>query len=378
MSLPPNFCPAPWTGLFYQNNKASICCADSVSLEMSPTEFLKSQHLADIRKEFLNGGKPKNCSSCWKNELQGLQSIRKHFVSRFPDLVPTDTDNLVKYMELRASNLCNMSCRMCWTRNSSQLEKEVMVTPKLAKWFGSPEVDHEINDKNWEEIKSLAENLKLLNLTGGEPMIIKKYHDILDHLIAKQRTQIELFIYTNASVYNPTFVDKLLKFKTWLNFSIDGVGETAEYQRYGIAWNVVENNLRRYLALPINQFVFHTTITAYNLLDFSSLINFYNQLLVDFPSVKNLSFKVHVAGDPAIRYTNLPAAMRSKALYEIQQSLPLMQRAGYSQMKAQLIKMSEVLKSSPVNPQAFVDATHDMDQSRDQNFESVFGLKLEV
>lgn len=378
MSLPPNFCPAPWTGLFYQNNKASICCVDSATLEMSPVDFLKSQHLADVRTEFLNGGKPKNCSSCWKNESEGLQSIRKHFISRFSNFVPYDAVDSIKYMELRASNLCNMSCRMCWTRNSSQLEKEVMVTPKLAKWFGSPEVDHEINDKNWEEIKSLAENLKRLNLTGGEPMIIKKYHDILDHLIAKQRTQIELFIYTNASVYNPAFVDKLLKFKTWINFSIDGIGKTAEYQRHGIAWDVIESNLRRYLALPIYQFIFHTTITAYNLLDFSSLINFYNQLLLDFPSVKNLSFKAHVAGDLAIHYTNLPAAMRSKAQHEIQQSLSLMQRAGYSQMKAQLIKISESLDSLPVDPQAFVDATSDMDQSRNQNFESVFGLKLEV
>lgn len=356
-----------------------MCCADNTPVQMTPTEFLESKHLADIRKEFLEGGHPKNCSACWKNESQGLQSIRQHFLKRNPNFIPDESTNQFNYMELRASNLCNMSCRMCWTRNSNQIEREVAVTPELSRWFGPINDNKEISESDWEEIKQLAEGVKSLNLTGGEPTLIKKYYDLLDHLIYKEKhQQMRLVFYTNASVYNPVFVEKILQFNTWLNFSIDGVGATAEYQRHGVSWSVIESNLRRYFALPINQFVFHTTITAYNLLDFSSLINFYNQLLLDFPSVKNLSFKAHVAGDLAIHYTNLPAAMRSKAQHEIQQSLSLMQRAGYSQMKAQLIKISESLVSLPVDPQAFVNATSDMDQSRNQNFESVFGLKLEV
>lgn len=381
-TLPENFCPAPWTSIFYQNNKAQLCCADDAPVPMSPVEFLESKYLADIRKEFLEGGRPENCKSCWKNESQGLQSMRKNYISMFPNFVPSSNESkeLLRYMEIRASNLCNMSCRMCWTRNSSQLEREVIATPTLSRWFGPTGNDTEINDDNWEEIKTLAENLDFLNITGGEPMIIKKYHDLLDHLITKQcHTKIKLRIYTNASVYNPQVVEKILKFRTRLYFSIDGVGQTAEYQRYGIAWDVVEKNLRRYLSLPIAGFAIHTTITSYNLLDFSSLAKFYNQLVLDFPSVNDsLTFRAHIAGDLATHYEHLPDAMRPRAQEEIEKSLELLQDSKFKQIKVQLNNISKSLRFKAKKPKAFVEATREMDQSRNQKFESVFGLELKI
>ena len=135
-----SFCPAPWISLFYQNNKASMCCVDRTQLDMSPIEFRKSEYLSEIKAQFLNGEKPANCSFCWKSEEQGLQSIRQHYNKRYPNFVPTD-DMPLQYIELRASNLCNMGCRMCNTKNSSKLNREVMDNPQLSSWLGKVETD---------------------------------------------------------------------------------------------------------------------------------------------------------------------------------------------------------------------------------------------
>lgn len=361
-----SFCPAPWISLFYQNNKASMCCVDRTQLDMSPIEFRKSEYLSEIKAQFLNGEKPANCSFCWKSEEQGLQSIRQHYNKRYPNFVPTD-DMPLQYIELRASNLCNMGCRMCNTKNSSKLNREVMDNPQLSSWLGKVETDTEINDNNWQQILSTSETLDTLFLTGGEPMLIKKYYDLMDVLIEKQRSdKVDLHIYTNASVYNPLFIEKMLQFKTVnMNMSIDGVGQMAEYQRYGVEWKTIEKNIQKYLQLPIIN-SFHTTITAYNLLDLSSLAKFYVDILKKYPST---NFKAHVAGGKIpMHYLNLPDDLRKKAINQIIESVKIMNDLKFKQITDQLVNIVRMYKKESGDYEKFLTATKEMDIIRGQDF----------
>ena len=361
-----SFCPAPWISLFYQNNKASMCCVDRTQLDMSPIEFRKSEYLSEIKAQFLNGEKPANCSFCWKSEEQGLQSIRQHYNKRYPNFVPTD-DMPLQYIELRASNLCNMGCRMCNTKNSSKLNREVMDNPQLSSWLGKVETDTEINDDNWQQILSTSETLDTLFLTGGEPMLIKKYYDLMDVLIEKQRSdKVDLHIYTNASVYNPLFIEKMLQFKTVnMNMSIDGVEQMAEYQRYGVEWKTIEKNIQKYLQLPIIN-NFHTTITAYNLLDLSSLAKFYVDILKKYPST---NFKAHVAGGKIpMHYLNLPDDLRKKAINQIIESVKIMNDPKFKQITDQLVNIVRMYKKESGDYEKFLTATKEMDIIRGQDF----------
>ena len=72
-----NFCPAPWISLFYQNNKASMCCVDTNQVRMSPIEFRNSKYLSDLKDQFLNGEKPSECETCWVDESNGYKSKRQ-------------------------------------------------------------------------------------------------------------------------------------------------------------------------------------------------------------------------------------------------------------------------------------------------------------
>lgn len=361
-----NFCPAPWISLFYQNNKASMCCVDTNQVRMSPIEFRNSKYLSDIKEQFLNGEKPKNCSFCWKSEEQGLQSIRQHYNKRYPNFVVGD-DMPLRYIELRASDTCNMGCRMCNTKNSSKLNREVSDNPHLSSWFGKIEEDTEINDENWKEILATGETLDALFMTGGEPMLIKKYYELMDFLIdIGTSSKINLHIYTNASVYNPIFIDKMLKFKSvTLNLSIDGVGSMAEYQRYGVEWKIIRENIEKFLSLPV-KVSFHTTITAYNLLDLSSLAKFYESIRKKHDDV---IFKAHVAGGKIpMHYLNLPEKYREKAIGEIIQTVKIMTHEKFSQINNQLVSIVKMFKENTGDYEAFIQATKEMDIARGQDF----------
>ena len=65
--------------------------------------------------------------------------------------------------------------------------------------------------------------------------MIKECYEILDFIIEQNLTDtVTLELYTNCSVYNLEFINRMLKFKK-VNFvmSIDGTEKTAEYQRHG-------------------------------------------------------------------------------------------------------------------------------------------------
>lgn len=221
---------------------------------MSPNEFLKSDYLENLKTKFLNNEFDETCNGCKRLEDAGLQSIRQHMIAMYgEDITPK-----IDYMELRTSNLCNFQCRMCNADNSSLIAGEV----------------RNITENDWGEILALSENLKYLTLTGGEPLLIKHYYQLLDHLIEKNRTDIELRIYTNASVFNPVFIEKMLKFNTTIYLSIDGVGETASTQRIGTDWNVVNENIQKFLALPV-KVKFHSTFTVLSIVDVHSLAEYF-------------------------------------------------------------------------------------------------------
>jgi len=248
-----NFCPAPWNGIFYHTDSASVCCVNKTKIKVSPKEFKNSKFVKQLQNDFLLGRKPASCISCWKSEATGVQSIRQYFIKN-----SVVVDNNYNHMELRASNLCNFACIMCKKEDSSEIAKEV----------------RSISDADWVEVLEIAKNLKTLILTGGEPMLIKRYYELLDYL----DKNVRLIIFTNCSVYNPKFVEKMLLLNNVkLKLSLDGVEETAEYQRKNTIWSTVRNNAIAFSKLPMEVEV-HMSITKHNIVDIERLVDFILEL----------------------------------------------------------------------------------------------------
>ena len=93
----------------------------------------------------LDGKYNEACKTCYVHEAQGLESDRQKYIERYKD-VPINVDNgndtgKPLDLELRFSNLCNLKCRMCHPRQSSQVEKELKKHPQLAERYFSTWAD---------------------------------------------------------------------------------------------------------------------------------------------------------------------------------------------------------------------------------------------
>lgn len=319
------FCPMPWRSMFYHVDKAAVCCISSKKFDMSPVEFLNSDYLKDLRQKFLKGEYDDTCIGCKRLENAGLQSIRQHMIGLYGDTVTIDNAEVaLDYMELRTSNLCNFQCKMCNSQNSSLIAGEVF----------------NITDDNFNEILKLTEKLKHLVLTGGEPMLIKHYYELLDHLSMIGRHDLNLRIYTNASVYNPIFIEKILQFKTSLYLSIDAVESTAEDQRTGTDWGIVSENIKKFLKLPI-QIRFHSTFTTISLADVHSLAKYFVDIANEH---QTCTFNAHTANKPdTVSVFHIAREDIPKTIESIDKALEILLGSRFNQLRNQLVSCRKTI-----------------------------------
>jgi len=377
-----NYCGLAFSGLFYQNNSASSCVAMQTR-PSSPNEYNTSAETLKLRQDFTDGLKPDPCKNCWTKEDYGHVSMRSHFTK------PMDSTKITR-MELRESNLCNFSCRMCNPASSVVIEREIKANPELSKFFDrnydpSGNKKHALietsstTEENWNQILELAKGVNSIFLTGGEPMLMKRYYDFLDYLIKIGKQNIQLVIYTNVSVYNPIFVEKLKKFSNvTLNFSIDAIGKVAEYQRRGTDWNTVCSNIFRYAELPI-KIKLHSTMIAYSVLDVSRLADFFIELSQTKMNATLLPFTAHFAKEPkALEFVNLNRELKLRAIQEIDSAIQKLSDHNLFKIYVRELASArrQLLTREDGRYDLFTRMTKALDASRNENFEEVFGYKL--
>jgi organic radical activating enzyme len=395
------FCPAPWSHLYYQVNSPSPChIIRNHHLNMTPEEYFNSDWLKRIKKDMVEGRIPDECRNCKSKEDLGLKSTRgaiwryynvgpepnyedQWFYNKFDENSPT----FPRRIEVRFSNLCNMKCRMCDETSSSEWarEKKKFNLPPNNINNNNGVVDTDTNpilkiteDKiaGLKDMKMLSE-LRRICFTGGEPFIIKEYYDYLDFLVnSGLSSKLELEIFTNCSVYNPLFVDRLDKFKdVELVMSIDGVGKTAEYIRHGTDWATVEKNVLAFNSLPkpVNAYI-TVAISAYTLLDVSSLAKF---LMTLQEKNANIGIKCYTVLMPGLRFQNAPKHLQERMLAEVEQAIEILTASNYEIFKNELKNLRTKLIPLKENyTNLFYEFTQKFDEIRDENFEQTFGIPL--
>lgn len=364
-----NYCGLAFSGLFYQNNSASSCCAMKTR-PFSPFDYINSEETHKLRQNFKDGLKPDLCKNCWTKEARGHKSIRSYFTEYM------DPSKITR-IELRESNLCNFSCRMCDGSSSNMIDREIKKNPELKKFVKDYTENAPTTKENWDQILELAKGADSIFLTGGEPMLMKRYYDFLDYLLEIGKQNVKLVIYTNGSVYNPIFVEKIKKFSNvTLNFSIDAVGKVAEYQRRGTDWNTVSSNIFRYVELPI-KIKLHSTMTAYSILDVSNLADFFIELTQTKANL--LPFTVHFVGEPkALHYVNLNLDLRLKAITEIDAAIKKLKDNSFFENYIKELKLAQtqLITRKDCNYDSFVQMTNMLDKIRNESFEDTFGYKI--
>ena len=325
-NLPASFCSLPWINISTDvNGSLRPCCKfaqpepdNEYQLpnmkEGSLDVLWNDQRFQNLRQAFLDGKKPKECQSCWDEEAAGMRSFRVQWARD----KKVDTSKMVfgpiatsgpRGMDLKLNNVCNLKCRICGPQASSTFLKEYQerlnITVEGSDYWISNKI---LGTANEEVINKWADDLVHLEITGGEPMASPENIKVLDLLIKSGKAKnITVLLNTNGTLYNKRFLDYVLQFKEiTMCISVDDLGPRLEYERYPTEWDVIQENIKKFIELrKTHNNLFLTlcpTVSSFNVyylpdyLEWAKTLGIYTYYnILHYPpshSVKNLPDKL--------------------------------------------------------------------------------------
>ena len=264
--IPENLCFLPWTGFSNDpDGKVRPCCIFNEYIKnedgnhyyvqtATMDEIFNSTYMKNLRQDFRENKRPHQCNTCWKDEAVNRDSKRliynnNVFQSYDTGVNWTDEPDLPQEYQMIISNSCNLKCRSCSPSHSSQWGKEYEKFHNRTSY----EMPHgQAADKKgllWKNRKEWYPHLRRLEVVGGEPMYIKKWHVIFDELIeGGYAKDIVLDMSTNANIIMVDKIEYWAKHfkRVGMGLSIDGTGEVYDYMRSGGDWDTVYENLKEY------------------------------------------------------------------------------------------------------------------------------------
>ena len=273
MNIPHDkFCVLPWVSLETSpiGTVRPCCLADDEivnnageKFKLSTASFLEiqnSQHMQDLRQQFLDGKQPQTCRKCFREERSGRTSKRMHTLDRLKHIV-TDTEwtadaKPLLFLDLKLGNICNLKCRICGSWSSSTFATEEL------NWIRAGEQKKDSphyqmlrdgawpreNQQFWSEIDQVLDQIRYIEFTGGEPFMIQEHFDMLQGMVDRGIAgQVEIHYNTNGTQWPEGAEEIWRHFKTVeIAFSIDDIGARFEYQRSGAVWSEVVTNVERF------------------------------------------------------------------------------------------------------------------------------------
>lgn len=277
-----SFCPIAWIHIAsHTDGDVRLCCMSNRFVKDENGEnynlgkasidtILNSQDYKNIRQDMIDGKLIQGCESCYQAEQYSNTSHRKRYIQDWGNskgfktklqqsLENKDIDTNIEFFDLRFGNLCNLSCKYCYSEASSSYDKEIkrineqsntiLFTP-VNKDYNSWYETEIFNDGVYKQIS----NLKKYYAAGGEPTLIDKNYEFMEYMVKSEHSKhIELQISTNLTNTKKDFYSLLPYFnKVTFLASIDGVGAIQEYTRYPSSWKHIDSNFRKVVALPNN------------------------------------------------------------------------------------------------------------------------------
>lgn len=237
-----NFCSRPFTDLHIEENgNVTPCCvmpSNRFYFGSGVRDYFYGDRLRKLREQFNNNERPIECEWCWETEKNNLRSHRKIIYHKTIDQI-----------HIRLNNICNFKCRMCNPKFSSTWAIE----NKKHKYF---EYKFETHKDAFQHDPNLLPfitkvikggGLRMLSVSGGEPLITSTNFKLLDHLIRHEAFDTTISYSTNLSALSYNKVDFLDLWKHFYNVqlevSCDGWGDAVEYSRTGFKRETFFKNL---------------------------------------------------------------------------------------------------------------------------------------
>ena len=278
MNIPhEKFCVLPWVSLETSpiGTVRPCCLADDEIVDnagekfnLATANFLdiqNSDHMKDLRQQFLDGKQPQTCRKCFREERSGRTSKRMHTLDRLKHMI-TDTEwtadaKPLMFLDLKLGNICNLKCRICGSWSSSTFATEELQWLRVGEEKkDSPHYQMlkdgawpRENQQFWNEIDQVVDQIRYIEFTGGEPFMIREHFDMLQGIVNRGIAhQVEIHYNTNGTQWPEDAEEIWRHFKTVeVAFSIDDVGARFEYQRSNAIWTEVVANVERFKELRL-------------------------------------------------------------------------------------------------------------------------------
>lgn len=272
-----SFCIFPFMQLHTTYDHSQLCCRSTapVTKLKDLKDFNTDPAYQRIRQAMFKGEMlPEYCRDCYSRESQGIVSARlsetTEWVYRLGIKNLDDLANIKKpaFYDIRPSNKCNLTCRMCNPGDSHLIEKEYTELKLIAPSKVSNRTESMyIIDKHQKDSFDLVEfdNIKKLLVAGGEPTIMPEFFSFLEKCIATRNIDFEVNVTTNGTNLSERLKKLVKQFNdfSWV-FSIDGYDKVNYYTRYPSNWNKIVENWH-YHRSQKNPVTVNTTITIYNI-----------------------------------------------------------------------------------------------------------------
>jgi len=305
------FCVLPWVSIEASpiGTVRPCCLADDEILDNNGNKFTlstakfvdiqNSNHMRNLRLEFLDGKKPTTCRRCWNEEESGRKSKRMHTLDRLKhslgDEPWTRDAKPLMFLDLKLGNICNLKCRICGSWSSSQFAgEEISFLPRAEqksshayKMLRAGAWPKE-NTHFWAEIDHILNDIRYIEFTGGEPFMIDQHFDMLQGIVDRGIAgQVEIHYNTNGTLFPERGPEIWQHFKTVeVAFSIDDIGARFEYQRSNAVWQTVVENINRFRIMrehmPNLQLQCCTTVNVFNVRYLDQVAQWITEQAFDF------------------------------------------------------------------------------------------------
>jgi sulfatase maturation enzyme AslB (radical SAM superfamily) len=218
-------------------------------------------------------------------------------------------------------------------------------------------------------MQAMIPHLKTIKIAGGEPFFMQGVIKLLKWCIDSGNTHLRLDITTNGTRMQGKVLNWLKEFSSVdIQFSIDGVGYTNDYIRYGSEWPKLVTAYQQYLESGFTTNLL-ATVQVYNLHNIPDIIQFWkdsgsnNNLILNFVNWPT-EFKIDV----------LPIEYKRQVAVEIERvaaDIPDWQRELF-RINALLQQLSESTPNDVYERRKkFVKRTRAYDKLRNQSITQV-------
>jgi organic radical activating enzyme len=283
-----SFCGCKWynASMYFFAGTTSSChhnpwhAIDKEAIKLNPSALHNTEQKKKERAMMQRGEKPIGCQFCWVMEETSPDSISdrvwgsnlssdNRLQAAFNGDPNADYD--LDYLEIAFDRTCQLGCSYCGPAISSTWAKDIRVNGSYIVITDSKQQYKSSNDETsisfgddnpyaeaffkwWDQ--GLHKSLKILRITGGEPMMSGYTWKLLDWLIENpNKSNCVIHITTNLA-YDDDILDRFLDKCSKINQQIEvwtsseTIGAKDEYIRDGLDWDQWERNLNKVIAHP--------------------------------------------------------------------------------------------------------------------------------